>query len=367
MLIDLLLSKNLPFVVYQLPQHTQPVFVVQTEADLIEFELEELDKQKGFVIATFDTYKSGKAYVLKASKLAKNEEESESLKKFLLEIPDVRPLLGEPENIFVSKASYLQQANLLIRQMKAGLFQKVVLSRVVEHRLEASFNHTVFFDRLQKEYPNAFVYMFFLPGKGLWAGASPETLIEKKDDAFETMALAGTQQIVDSSAVVTWQEKEMQEQAFVTEYIEAELHEMKLEGYKKSIPETILAGNLAHIRTRFQIPASVLKGRVGKLAKTLHPTPAVGGLPKDKACQMIEETERHHRDFYTGFLGPWNILDTQHLFVNLRCGQFFKNSLAVYVGGGLTAQSEAEKEWKETADKSTTLLSVVENLRNFAP
>ena len=82
----------------------------------------------------------------------------------------------------------------------------------------------------------------------------------------------------------------------------------------------------------------------------------------EKALEQIRETESHNRSLYTGFLGPWNIMGSTTLFVNLRCAKIEESSLCVFTGGGLTAKSDPEEEWKETENKSRTMLNVLEKL-----
>ena len=113
-----------------------------------------------------------------------------------------------------------------------------------------------------------------------------------------------------------------------------------------------------------------------KLIYTLHPTPAVCGLPKIEAMQFILDNESFNREFYTGFLGELNKevkvqprtgklnienraftynKRASHLFVNLRCMQIKDNELKIYVGGGITKDSVSNKEWEETLTKSLLL------------
>ena len=77
---------------------------------------------------------------------------------------------------------------------------------------------------------------------------------------------------------------------------------------------------------------------------------------------MIKKLEKHERRFYAGFSGPWNLGDKSHLFVNLRCAEMGDSGINVYVGGGITVDSNPEAEWEETVRKSQTLLHVVEKL-----
>ena len=123
-----------------------------------------------------------------------------------------------------------------------------------------------------------------------------------------------------------------------------------------STPETVTAGNIAHLKTTFNIQTN--KTPV-ELANLLHPTPAVCGLPEKTAKDFILKNEGHSREFYTGFLGIINDRSCS-LFVNLRCMQLFKNENWLYVGGGITSLSNADKEWRETELKAQTLLNILD-------
>ncbi|MFN4152081.1 MAG: chorismate-binding protein, partial [Candidatus Sericytochromatia bacterium] len=89
------------------------------------------------------------------------------------------------------------------------------------------------------------------------------------------------------------------------------------------------------------------------------PTPAVCGLPKIDSLSFIIENELHDRDFYTGFLGTINIDEKSHIRVNLRCMEFSKDSIILYLGCGINKDSNPEKEWFETEIKAETLLSII--------
>jgi isochorismate synthase len=366
MLIHQLLTKNIAFAAYRLPGEKLPVFVAQP-GPVREFSLAQLEQQKGFVIAPFDAYKSGKAFLIEPAFVSQNRSEMEKLFALPNSFPDKGFQLPKDKNFVADRETYLQQVSELVARIKNGEAQKVVLSRVLEKPLSPDFDFDLFFDTFQQNYPDAFVYLFHLPGEGVWAGATPETLFNRNGGFYETMALAGTQKRPSDDKPLNWEEKEKEEQALVTGFVEEQIGKLRIENYEESRPETIFAGSLAHICTRFRLPANTLHGKTGRFVKALHPTPAVCGLPKEKAWQLISETEKHQRHFYTGFLGPWQMENRSHLFVNLRCARFLNEKLALYVGGGLTAASKPEKEWQETEDKSATILSVVEKLHNFAP
>ena len=94
------------------------------------------------------------------------------------------------------------------------------------------------------------------------------------------------------------------------------------------------------------------------IIEKLHPTPAVGGVPKKESLEFIGTHEGYDRSFYTGILGTIDSTKKQ-LFVNLRCAALQPNGLTVFVGGGITAASDPEKEWQEILGKSETILQWV--------
>ncbi len=361
-ILQLLLSKGLPFVVYRLPQEKEVSYVVQTSPEVEHLHFSRLDTFSGFVIAPFLSYQTGNFLGIKPD-LFSSGTLTDSQKNVLTALPD-SGLRFASENREVSQNEYLAQAKNLITTMKKGAIRKVVLSRYFSKKVEKIFTPETFFNQLCADYPAAFVYLFYLPGHGIWAGATPETLLHKQGAIYETMALAGTQLYSEN---LTWEKKERQEQQYVEDFVEMKLQSLDISRYKKGEKESVRAGTLTHLRTLFQIDESALRGKVAPFISLLHPTPAVGGLPQQSACEQIAATEKHERRFYTGFLGPWNLEKRQHLFVNLRCAEIGKNHLGIYVGGGLTAESDPLSEWNETVNKSQTLLSVAKKIRTFAP
>jgi len=97
-----------------------------------------------------------------------------------------------------------------------------------------------------------------------------------------------------------------------------------------------------------------------KIIEKLHPTPAVCGFPKDLSQKFILENEGYNRSFYTGFLGELNFSDnkTSELYVNLRCMEIENQKVRFYIGCGITKDSDPEKEFFETVNKSVTMKSL---------
>ena len=114
-----------------------------------------------------------------------------------------------------------------------------------------------------------------------------------------------------------------------------------------------LAGNVKHLLTEmdFQLESDQLEN----LIHELHPTPAVCGLDKTLALEIIQEMEGYERNLYAGFIGPYQVGGSTSLFVNLRCAQLDDERITLFVGGGVTAESIPSSEWEETELKSQSI------------
>lgn len=256
-----------------------------------------------------------------------------------------------PENhlheISESHEDYLKKIEKAISFIQENQLPKLVIAR--KKTVEISeMNLVKTLQNLAKKYPSAFVYAF-TDGEELWMGAFSELLgkFDKKNGIFETMSLAGTLPVDEE-----WTTKEIEEQKPVTAYISNILKKYSSE---VRISETYdhISGNIKHLRTDFSAP--IEEEQLEKLISELHPTPAVCGIPKDFCLKAIQNFEHFNREYYAGY-SRTETEDFIYFFVNLRCGKFSKNKATLYVGGGITAMSNPEKEWRETELKSEALL-----------
>ena len=244
---------------------------------------------------------------------------------------------------------YEAKLGKVIEFIKENQLSKLVISRrKVFDFEEKKINLSQTFLNLCKSYPNAFVYIFIKDGK-CWIGAFSELLgkFDKKTSEFETMSLAGTLPVNE-----TWTAKEIEEQKPVTDFIKNILKNYSSE-VEQSETYDHISGNIKHLRTDFK--AKIMSEDLENLISELHPTPAVCGIPKDLCKSAIEKFESHPRNFYAGYIKV-ETEETVQYFVNLRCAEFFENACLIYVGGGITAESSPEKEWRETELKSEAIL-----------
>lgn len=235
--------------------------------------------------------------------------------------------------------------------------KKAILSRVKNVAIPERFGALEFFEKLEKTYPDALVYILLHPTAGLWIGATPEVLLQHSKQQYKTMSLAGTR--ARSAKPYQWTEKEIEEQELVSEHIREQLLASKAQDLQESIVRTVEAGSVAHLCSDFQFSTNNAPSDYREIIARLHPTPAIAGLPVKSAIEIIDKTEVHKRRLYSGTLGRKKE-DSIDYYVNLRCMQVFPGSISLYLGGGITAGSELKSEWEETEKKAKTLLDLMD-------
>ena len=342
-------KENKPFVVYRKP-NTKEVLALFSKNDSL-FLLDDFS-ESGFVFAPFDAKEKPIFFTFKESDFFTERVD-------FIEEPILKNKVFETEYQRENHQKIVEKA---IDEIKNEHLKKVVISRKETLQLQ-NFDFVSAFKKLLQNYQNAFVYVWFHPKVGLWLGATPETLLTVENLRFETMSLAGTQ-VADNLASVVWQQKELEEQSLVTDFIENQLKNT-VESLQIKNLETVKAGNLYHLKTAISGTLDSSKSTLKELIKSLHPTPAVCGLPRNIAKKFILENENYDREFYTGFLGEMNVISEEsnsnktQLFVNLRCMKIENNTANLFVGGGITKDSNPEKEWQETVSKSKTMKLVL--------
>ncbi|WP_367890025.1 isochorismate synthase [Polaribacter batillariae] len=341
-------STKKPFVAYRKPNSTEiSAFFMKDDA----LHYSKNYNESGFVFAPFNNEENT---ILFPKENAEFLQEKLELK---IDTSVKEPFISSHS----SKENHIKIIKKAIDSIKMGTMQKVVISREELVFLEKFVLINVF-KKLLSTYNNAFVYVWYHPKIGLWLGATPETLLEVEQAVFNTMSLAGTQ-VANSNEHIVWKSKELEEQQLVTDFIKQQLKNIA-NSLKINKTETIKAGSLLHLRTKVSGNLNK-KSTLKELIAALHPTPAVCGLPRNVAKDFILENENYQRSFYTGFLGEINFNSSKkgkketHLFVNLRCMKINNHKASIYVGGGITKDSIANKEWEETVSKSKTMNRVL--------
>lgn len=335
---DALRAKQLPFVLFRLPQ-TQEIILYQQHDDK-QHQSKTLT-ESGFVFAPF-LAEASNTYI-------PNQTE----KRFA--IPQV-PKQNERSSVTdaQNKSYYMELITAAKNTIKDSNLKKVVVSR--QHKQPFTGSMATSFLKLTHAYPNAMVYFWSHPHTGEWMGATPETLLNIEQGTCKTMALAGTLPYNDNTTP-NWTPKEVDEQQMVTDFIQMQLEQIFPKNSIQLSPTySRRAGNLVHLCADFKVPLG--NATALDVVRLLHPTPAVAGVPVKESLNFLKTHEKHSRKYYAGILGPI-ANNSVNLFVNLRCAELTRTGVTLYVGGGITAQSDAETEWTESQQKAETLLRIL--------
>lgn len=369
-ILDNLMILDATFVLFRRPSESTFRFIMQSHGfPAIFHDIEQLDGKSGFVVAPFLPDKSTPVLLIRpdCASLTKAQqwidqrrqnncfEDSEKGKPSQAsEKPPAEASSPHPSAV-IGKKEYLKLFERFHQQLTTHRMEKLVLSRSLSIDRPLSFSPGTAFAHATRQYPDAYVYLLHTPFSGTWLGSTPELLLSLNKNKGQTVSLAGT--CYQEKGDILWDDKNLREQHLVTSYIMQQLSQFHITPQING-PYTIMAGNLAHLRTDITFKATE-EAKTSRLLKSLHPTPAVSGLPKEKAYKFIPGNEGHHRRYYSGFLGELNIKEKTKIYVNLRCMQIGKKSLTLFAGSGLLSSSNPNDEWNETEQKLKTMENLI--------
>jgi len=346
--LDFLIENNASFAIFRLPEATAYNFVMQCEGEPQHlYDFDQISGKNGYVIAPFRISQETPIILIRPD--CTNLDEVKSTDKHLSE----RIVKEKINNI--DKNEYSKLFRKFYKPLSDGTLKKIVLSRSKTLTKTKGFSAGEAFFRAIDKYKHSYVYLIHTPISGTWLGSTPEMLLSGTNNVWQTVALAGTR--YPNKGNVSWDDKNLREQHLVTSYLLNQLSTFNISPEING-PYTTKAANLAHLRTDlvFKLKETA---NLGILIKSLHPTPAVSGLPKEYAYKYIDDHEGYNRKYYTGFLGMIDLNNETNIYVNLRCMEIGKSLLTLFSGSGLVLSSTSRDEWKETEQKLKTMASIV--------
>lgn len=231
--------------------------------------------------------------------------------------------------------------------------EKIVISREVAVTLSKEAKEEFIIKRLIDNNRQSFIFAY-KKGEKCFLGATPEILVEKVGTTIISHAVAGTliKDKNDKKEDFLNDEKNSYEQNIVVSNIK-KLFDKFGENTKVSERELIETKNLYHLHTILKTSSNE---NIITWRDRLHPTPALGGMPKEIALQTINDNENHERGLYSSPIGLIDETGDGIFVVGIRSGLLYKDKLYVYAGCGIVEASECEKEYVETAGKLKTIL-----------
>jgi salicylate biosynthesis isochorismate synthase/menaquinone-specific isochorismate synthase len=248
--------------------------------------------------------------------------------------------------------------------IRAGELEKIVLAREVEVEAPSAHDPAALYGALREQFPSCFCFCFGSP-EAAFLGASPELLVRRSGAVAATAALAGSTRRSADPAVddhlgeaLVRSAKDRHEHEIVARRIERTLrpHSVWVEAAPE--PELVRVANIQHLATPIHAQLAEPRSAV-ELAGLLHPTPAVGGEPREAAVAMIPELERMDRGWYAGALGWMDTAEDGELCVALRSALLRDRTACLYAGNGIVADSDPAAELAETEVKLEALLPLI--------
>ncbi len=245
-----------------------------------------------------------------------------------------------------------------------GRLDKVVLARRVDLRSSIDIDQENALRRLAAGAPEGTIFAFVRGGR-TFLGATPERLVRTAGRDFETVAIAGSArrgataaEDAALAAALFASEKEREEHAVVVEMLRGSLSPLAETLEVGATPGILPLRHVQHLVTQVR---GRLRDQAGllALAERLHPTPAVGGEPRDLALEMIAEHEGIERGWYAGPIGWLGADGDGELMVALRCGLVMGRDATLYAGCGIVADSEPSHEWEESRMKLRPVASAL--------
>ncbi|MFV0420205.1 MAG: isochorismate synthase [Dysgonomonas sp.] len=355
--IDLLIKQNTSFAIYRLPYQQEPILIIGNKHNTqIVYSIKELNNLKGFVIAPFKITEEKPIVCIQPELIISG---CKNIAVFFQDMED-KSTIENTSLIEQSDSHYLAYKSAFDKfsqALSADEFKKLVLSHPSDYQAHSKIPFYSILEKAMEAYPSSFIYLCHTAQTGTWVGSTPELLLKGMGADWQTVALAGTQERKSSHSDYEWDSKNLLEQELVSGYIKQLLESYKL-NYTQHSSLTAEIGELAHLKTAFsfQLKDSL---QLFNLLESLHPTPAVCGLPKEKAYSFILNEEGYDRSYYSGFIGYLDLEQETSLYVNIRCMNIDSARLRLYAGGGLLASSELDSEWKETEAKLQIMLSLL--------
>ena len=343
-------SRIISIVLYKLPGSSQYTRITESDTPKSFASLDDVPLTGGYVVMPFISTPSAPIVFIEPDTCTQHPlRRPQTSASIQLHFP----------NLADERSSYAEAFTRGKSLLTDGSLQKIVLSRRLSVEAECDWDREELFLRACHNRPNSFVTLWSTPQTGTWLVATPEPLLRKSQDAFTTVALAGTQPYLpgQEEGSALWSEKNKKEQDVVARFVENILRE-EADHVVRSERHTLRYGNIQHLCTDFSftLKDNELQRR---LLQRLHPTPAVCGLPQYDTRNAILQAESSPRRYYAGFSGPLNLQGQTHLFVSLRCMQLFSSRAVLYAGGGVMPESTEQEEWDETCRKLETMLEVL--------
>lgn len=253
-----------------------------------------------------------------------------------------------------SDSSWLDKAERVIELIRAGTFEKVVLSRRASVEVAKPVDRLGALGRLTRQYPGALSFSF----RHL-LGATPELLVRRSGRSLQSHPLAGTT-AAGNEAALLGSAKDNHEHRIVVDHIASRFAPITERLEVAGAPEITSYGEICHLGTDIQgvLPASMTPSSLEVLL-AIHPTPAVAGVPQRDAIALLQSLEDQPRHFYSGAIGYETLDGDGEWHLVIRTVAITDCTVEFQAGVGIVAESDAKTELLELGAKLSAMLPIV--------
>jgi isochorismate synthase len=281
-----------------------------------------------------------------------------------LPLADPHPTAGVSIQSVLPPNHYETVVGSAVERIKAGQLEKVVLAREVRVVAPRAQDPAATFGALRGAFPSCFCFCCGTPDAA-FLGASPELLVRRSGASVATVALAGSTRRSADPAVddhlgeqLLHSAKNQIEHEIVGRRIERLLrpHSVWVEAAPE--PALVKVANIQHLGTAIRAQLAESSSAI-ELAGLLHPTPAIGGEPREAAFGTIADLEGLDRGWYAGAVGWMDAAEDGEFCVGIRSALLRDRTAHVFAGNGIVADSDPASELAETELKLDALLPLL--------
>lgn len=279
--------------------------------------------------------------------------------------PDKLEILAQVDNPLADGASFQESVATALKEIDRGLYEKIVLARTRDLAFSGPCRPLSTLHGLRSRFANCYAFSFQNEAGDSFIGATPERLVRVEQGKLVTEAIAGsTPRGADPAEdaalakALLESEKDQREHRHVVDSILNRLQGLGLEPAAAATPRLLNLANVRHLWTPVSatLPDSA---HILDYVAELHPTPAVGGTPRERAVTRILELEGQSRSLYAGLIGWFNHCGEGEFAVAIRSAWVRQNKARLYAGAGIVQGSDPEKEYSETRVKMNALLTAM--------
>ncbi len=269
------------------------------------------------------------------------------------------------ENEVGGPDDFLRNVERALERIREGACQKVVLARAIDLRFDNPCQPLLILNRLRQDYPSCNSFSLQRETGTSFIGATPERLVAVHDGRVVTEAIAGSAgrdpdagRDARMASDLLNSEKDLREHRHVVESIRRRLQDLGIEAGEPGPPGLLVLPNVQHLHTPIEarLPENL---HILDIVQSLHPTPAVGGTPRERAIPDIVRWEPFRRGMFAGVTGWFDTRGNGEFAVGIRSALARGCSARLFAGAGIVEGSVAQAEYRETSLKMEALLRCI--------